>query len=125
MRLRRFLNEEDMIKKALAIDEPEVNNEYTEEEIAANKEILQIAIGKQTEILSKLRKGSNNDDQLDAARAIMADLKDKEEKWDNPEKETKSQGPNPPEAMGGGMEEEPAEEPTKEEEEEEPEEEEK
>jgi len=119
MRFSRFLNEEDAVKKGLAVDEPEVNTEYTEEEIAANKEIIQIAIGKQTETLSKLRKGNGSDDELDAARAVMADLKDKQEKWDNPEKESKSQGPNPEPAMGGGEEMPPSEE-----EEEEPEEEE-
>lgn len=119
MRLKRFLNEENSIKKGLAIDEPEVGNEYDEEEIASKKEILQIAIGKQTEILSKMKKSNASDDQLEAARAIMADLKDKQEKWDNPEKETKSQGPNPEPAMGG---EEP---PPDEEEEEDPEDEEK
>ena len=121
MRLKRFLNEEDSIKKALAMEEPEVGEEYSEEEVASKLEVLQIAIGKQAESLGKLKKGNGSEDQLKAARGIMADLEDKEEKWDNWEKEVKSQGPSPEPAAG---EEEPLP-PEGEEEEEEEEEEEK
>jgi len=33
MRLRRFLNEEDTIKKALSMDEPEPNSKYEKDEV--------------------------------------------------------------------------------------------
>jgi len=123
MRLLKFLNEENMVKKALSIDEPKVNGDYDEVEVADNLEAIRIAIGKQTEEIAKLRK-SGSDESLKAARAVLSDLKDKEDKWSNWEKEVKSKGPNPP-PEGAPEEEAPEEEaPEEEEEEEAPEEEE-
>ena len=119
MRLNRYLREEE----ALQVGEPEPGEEYTPEEVADKLEKLQIAIGKQAELIKKLGKSNSNEDKLEAARSIMKDLKDKLDKWENWKEEVKSKGPNPEPAMAGGeeppVEEEPEEEEPEEEEEEE------
>jgi hypothetical protein len=83
MRLRRFLNEEDIVKKALSIDEPEVGEDYDESEAADNIDIIDSAI-------NKVSGGES-----EADKNILSDLKDKKEKWSNWKKEVKSKGPNP------------------------------
>lgn len=99
MRLQQYLKEENVIQKALDIEEPDVGGEYDNAEISDMLELINIAIGKQSEKISKLRK-SGSDEELDTARSILKDLKDKEEKLENHEKETKPAGPNPEPAAG-------------------------
>jgi len=108
MRFNRYLREEN----ALKINEPEVGIKYTEDEVSDNIMKLKIAIGKQVEIIKKLRNGDGSGYELKAARAVIRDLEDKLDKWENWEEEVKSQGPNP------SMEEPPIEEVPKPEEEE-------
>lgn len=117
MRLRYFLKEEDIVQTALDIIEPKVKGKYSERVIKNNKETIEKAISKV---------GEPKDE---AEEAILSDLEDKLEKWNNIEKETKPAGPiksdNPP--PEGGEEPPPEEEeepPPKEEEEPPPEEEE-
>jgi len=81
MRLNRFLNEEDIIQKGLDTNEPEVNKKYSDRVIKSNKKTINKAI-------SKLGKPSN-----DADEAILSDLEDKLDKWENVKKETKPAGP--------------------------------
>lgn len=83
--------EEDIIKKALSLDEPEVNSDYDVSIVADNLKILRIAIGKQTEIVG----GIKDEEKLKAARAILTDLNDKEEKWSNWREEIEPKGPGP------------------------------
>lgn len=89
MRLRRFLNEEDTIKKALSMDEPEPNSKYEKDEVKSIIKILKDAIDAQ----------KSKDTSQDSSKAILKDLKDKLDKWLNWKEETKSEGPNPPLAI--------------------------
>jgi flagellin-specific chaperone FliS len=93
MRFQQWLmNEEDnIIQKALDIEEPDVGGDYDESEVADNLESLRIAIGKQTEAIKNIK----DEEELDAARSVLSDLKDAEEKWENWKEEVKSKGPNP------------------------------
>jgi hypothetical protein len=86
MRLKQYLMEEDVIQKGLSIEEPEVDEEYTDEQIKYNISILKKAIKEQK--LNGIKSKSDN--------AILADLEDKLKKWKNIKKETKPTGPNIP-----------------------------
>jgi hypothetical protein len=116
MRLNRYLREEDIVKKALDLDEPEIDTKYSDESIIRRTEIIEDAIMAAEKI---------KDDE--AREAIIADLEDKLDKWENVKKETE---PAPPTKEEPTEEEPTEEEPTEEEpteeepEEEEPEEEE-
>ena len=93
MRFQQYLlNEEDVVSQALAIDEPEKNGEYTDDEVGRKLGILNKAI----DIQSAKVDGLENGEQYDAALAILKDLKDKLDKWSNWEEEVESDGPNPP-----------------------------
>ena len=118
MRLARFLNEEDVIKKGLSVMEPEVGEKYSDEEVKEYISTVKDAIAAQ-----------KKEDMNDAAKAILKDLEDKLDKWENVDIETKATGPVvpavdilaaiPPEAAGeeappeGEEEEAPKEEPKK------------
>ena len=71
MRLNKYLNEEDAIKKGLSVDEPEVGADYTEEEVTDH--LLPVLAA-----LDHLRKKGI---KSDADEAIFRDLKDKKDKW--------------------------------------------
>jgi len=88
MRLYKYLNEEDIVQKALKIDEPEVGEEYPKDEVKEKLSLLQSAIDVQSKIVDK-----DEDDK--ALQAILDDLMDKKDKWINWKKEVKSKGPNP------------------------------
>ena len=100
MRLARFLNEEDVIKKGLSVMEPEVGEKYSDEEVKEYTSTVKDAIAAQ-----------KKEDMNDAAKAILKDLEDKLDKWENIDSETKAAGPVvpaidvlaaiPPEAEGG------------------------
>jgi len=106
MRLNRYIKEEDSVKNALDIGEPEVNGKYSERVIADNIDKIKKAI-------SNLSKPKN-----DADEAILSDLEDKLEKWENVDKETKPSGPaKPPEEKPEEPPEEKEEEPPEEKEE--------
>ena len=107
MRLTQYLNEEDVIKRGLSVDEPEVGEDYTEEEVTDH--LLPVLAA-----LDHLRKKGI---ESDADEAIFRDLKDKKDKWENVDKETKPAGPDKTEEPA---EEEPAEEEPEEEKKEEP-----
>jgi len=106
MRLTRFLNEEDVIKKALSIPEPEVGETYSDEEVKEYITVLKDALGS---------KGADG--------AMIKDIQDKLDKWENVDSETKPAGPvipavdrlaaQPPEGEGGGEEAPPKEAPPK------------
>lgn len=78
MRLARFLNEEDATKKGLEVPEPEVGEKYSKEEVKKYISLIKNAISAQKE---------EDDD------AILKDLEDKLDKWQNVETETKPAGP--------------------------------
>ena len=77
MRLKNFLNE-DIVAQALDLPEPEVGDKYPPEKVNRYLEIINKA-------LDAMKKKEEND----ANDAIVADLRDKKEKWGNVEKETK------------------------------------
>jgi len=79
MRFNRYLREEDIIKKALSISEPEVGMKYTKDEVASNISIIKDALD------------SLSEKDVD----IKRDLLDKLDKWKNWKEEVKSEGPNP------------------------------
>ena len=83
MRLARFLNEEDAIKKGLSIDEPEIDGEYSKDEIKYNVSTIKDAISAQE------KKGIESE----ADNSILKDLEDKLDKWKNVKTETKPAGP--------------------------------
>ena len=78
MRFEKFMREDT--SDALNVDEPEVSKKYSDEYVAKRIAIIQDA-------LKKVR-GKSMDDE--AKEAIMADLNDKLDKWENVEKETKA-----------------------------------
>ena len=82
MRLSRFLNEEDVIKKGLSVSEPEVGEEYSDDEVKEYISIIKNAIGAQ-----------KKEEMDDAAKAILKDLEDKLNKWENVDTETEPVGP--------------------------------
>ena len=88
---------------ALNVDEPEVAKKYSDEYVAKRIAIIQDA-------LKKVR-GKSMDDE--AKEAIMADLNDKLDKWENVDKETAATEPPATAPPEGGEEapEEPADEP--------------
>lgn len=77
MRLKNFLNE-DIVKQALDLPEPETGGDYPSEKV---KRYLDM-INKALEAMKKKEENDAND-------AIVADLRDKKEKWSNIDKETK------------------------------------
>ncbi len=91
MRFEKFMREDT--SDALNVDEPEVAKKYSEEYVAKRIAIIQDAI--------KKVRGKSMDDE--AKEAIMADLNDKLDKWENVDKETKA--PEPP-AVGAAPEDE-------------------
>jgi len=103
MRLAKFMKE-DITTDALEIGEPEVGKKYSDDYVSKRVDILQKA-------LKKIRGKAMNDD---AKEAIMADLNDKLDKWENVDKETKAPEPPAvgaaPEGEEGPAEEEPAQE---------------
>ena len=82
MRLARFLNEEDVVKKGLELMEPEIGEEYSDELVKEYISIIKNAIGAQ-----------KKEEMNDAAKAILKDLEDKLNKWENIDSETKPVGP--------------------------------
>ena len=83
MRLTRFLYEGDNIQKGLSIGEPEVGEDYSDEEVKKNITAIKDAIAAQKS------KGTESD----ADESIMKDLEDKLDKWENVDSETKAAGP--------------------------------
>jgi hypothetical protein len=83
MRLEKYIKEEDVVQKALALDEPEVGGDYSEDYVNKRKDIITAAL-----------ESIKGDDE--ATEAMIADLKDKLDKWENVKKETKPKKPAPP-----------------------------
>lgn len=83
MRLTRFLYEEDAVKKALEIEEPAVGEEYSDEEVKWRISDIKDAI----EVQKK------NGVESEADNALLKDLEDKLDKWENVDKETEPAGP--------------------------------
>ena len=98
MRFNRYIREEDSVQSALDIDEPEIGEKYSERVISQNKKSIENAISKV---------GDPNDD---AEEAILSDLEDKLEKWNNVEKEIEAVGPFPEDGEEDPPEEDPPEE---------------
>lgn len=82
MRLARFLNEEDVVKKGLSVAEPEVGEEYSDELVKEYISIIKNAIAAQ-----------EKEEMNDAAKAMLKDLEDKLNKWENLDSETEPVGP--------------------------------
>jgi len=82
MRLARFLNEEDVVKKGLELMEPEVGEEYSDEDVKEYISIIKNAIAAQ-----------KKEEMNDAAKAMLKDLEDKLNKWENIDSETEPVGP--------------------------------
>lgn len=72
MKFYKFLNEEDIIQKALNLDEPEKGEEYPPEKVKRYLDIIDKA-------LEAMKNAENND----ANDAIVEDLRDKKKKWSN------------------------------------------
>lgn len=89
MRFNKFL-QENVVQDALALSEPEIGKKYPDAVIAKKKSLIQQAIS------SLEGKKMANDE---AKEAMMADLVDKQEKWNNVEKETAP--PDPPKKPEG------------------------
>jgi hypothetical protein len=73
MRFYNFIKEEkepDIVKKALAIGEPEVGEDYTDDEKRSNIDTIQKALD-----------AASGDDDTEADISIIKDLKDKKVKW--------------------------------------------
>ncbi len=83
MRFQKFLRE-DVVQTALGIKEPEVGKKYSDEYIKKRKDIIDQAI----DTLNS--KGADDE----ATEAMIADLLDKQEKWNNVKRETEP--PEPP-----------------------------
>lgn len=86
MRLTRFLNEGDDIQKGLSVNEPEIDGDYSKDEIKDNISIIKTALDAQE------RKGT----ETEADKSIIKDLQDKLDKWENIKSETKPAGPHIP-----------------------------
>ena len=74
MRLTRFLREEDHISKGLEVPEPEVGEKYSKEEVKKYISLIKNAISAQ---------------EKDGDEAILKDLEDKLDKWQNVDEFTK------------------------------------
>lgn len=77
MRLLNYLKE-DIIQKALEIEEPEVGKKYPSEKVKRYLKMIEDA-------LKEMKKKQENDTN----DAIVQDLRDKKDKWKNLDKETK------------------------------------
>jgi hypothetical protein len=78
MKFYKFLNEEDIIKKAMDLPEPEIGGSYPEEKVQ-----------RYIEMIDKALSAMENKEENDANDAIVQDLRDKKKKWSNVDKETK------------------------------------
>jgi hypothetical protein len=88
-KFKAFL-QETSVQSALDIDEPEVGKKYDDEAVADRKSRLLAAI--------KQLRGQTVDDE--AKEAMMADLNDKLDKWENVDSETAPPDPPPPKDDG-------------------------
>ena len=86
MRFKEFLKE-DTVKTALNLDEPETGAKYDDEAVKKRIDLINKAI-------KELRAKSDMDDN--AKEAMLADLNDKLDKWENVDKETAMPDPPPP-----------------------------
>lgn len=84
MRLTRYLNEEDIIKKGLGVPEPEVGEEYSKEEVQGYIAIVKDAIS------------AVEEEEKEGSEAVIKDLQDKLNKWENVDSETEAAGPSVP-----------------------------
>lgn len=100
MRLFDYIYE-GIVDKALSIGEPEVGKKYMDDYVEKVKSQLKTA-------LAQAKKDSYVDD--DAKNAVLSDLQDKLNKWENVEKETKPAKP-PAKPEGEKEEKKPDEEP--------------
>lgn len=78
MRYLKYLKEEDAISRALDIEEPDVGAKYPHEKVERYIEMIDAGI-----------KAMTKKEESEANDAIMADLRDKKDKWENVKKETK------------------------------------
>lgn len=92
MRLTNYLNEDD-IQKGLSVDEPESGGKYSDESVKEKIKVIEKA-------LSMAKKQKNSE----ASDAIVADLEDKLDKWENVDRETKPAGPSIPAEILVGIE---------------------
>jgi len=77
MRYLNYLNE-DVISKALALDEPEIGKDYPPEKAK-----------RYVELINKALEAMKSKEENDANDAIVQDLRDKKKKWSNVKGETK------------------------------------
>jgi hypothetical protein len=89
MRFYKYLNEEDIVQKALSMDEPKTGKKYNKEDIEKKLDLLNKAIELQSNIY-------DNDQDNESLEAILNDLLDKKDKWSNWKEEVKTKGPNVP-----------------------------
>ena len=82
MRLKKYLNEENMIAKALSLPEPEDGGEYSDEVVNGYLKIINQA-------LSDIEDASDDESDM----AMRSDILDKKEKWENWKEEVKADGP--------------------------------
>jgi hypothetical protein len=96
MRFKQFLNEEDVISKALSLKEPQIGDEISDEEKEIAIDLLNQAI---EEIEKEIDK--SDDDKRELLIAKLKDLEDKLEKFEKgieePERTVKDQPPEEPE----------------------------
>lgn len=96
---------EDIVQKALEIDEPDVAKKYSDDMVKKRIDMLKTAI-------SQAKKKSYVDD--DSKEAVIIDLEDKLDKWQNLEKSTEPNRPPAEEQPPEDGEEKPEEEPEQE-----------
>lgn len=78
MKLKQYLNEENIIQKALNLPEPEIGGDYAPEKIKRYLNVINQALN----AMKNKKENEIND-------SIVQDLRDKKKKWTNIDKETK------------------------------------
>lgn len=85
MKFEKYITE-NAVQKALAIKEPEVAKKYNDNLIKKYKDMIESALAEAEKM-----------EDSDSKDAIVADLEDKLDKWNNVNKETTAPKPPPPE----------------------------
>ena len=78
MKFLKYINEENIVTKALGLPEPKVGGDYADEKVKRYLDIIEQAL----KAMSKKEENDTND-------AIVQDLRNKKKAWQNVDKETK------------------------------------
>jgi hypothetical protein len=100
MKFLKYITEENVVSKALALPEPKVGGSYPDEKVKRYLDLIDQALN----AMKKKEENDTND-------AIVQDLRDKKKKWSNVDKETKPIKVKKEEPVEPPPEEEPQQEP--------------